>query len=155
MSDVFKISEAASLALHGMSYLGANSGRPVPISEISSALKASQAHLSKVFQRMAREGLVKSMRGPCGGFVLGKRPDRITLLEIYEAIEGPLSKSTCLLEAPVCRGKECILGDLLKKINKEVREHLSKTRLSELRGLFKNGKRETGKTLSDPEQRKE
>ena len=145
MSNVLKISEAASLALHGVTYLAANPGRPVPVAEISVTLKASEAHLSKVFQRMARSGYVKSTRGPKGGFVLAKAPQEITLLELYETIEGPLSDSRCLLEVPVCRGKECIFGRLLTKINREVREHLAKTSLSELTNLFKSKKRSVKK----------
>jgi Rrf2 family protein len=113
----------------------------VPVSEVSTRLKASEAHLSKVFQRMVRGGFVKSIRGPKGGFILAKPPEKIALLQVYETIEGPLSNSRCLLEAPVCRGKECIFGRLLTNVNSEVREHLAETKLSELTGLFKSKKK--------------
>jgi Rrf2 family protein len=145
MAGVLKISEAASLALHGMAYLAANPERPVPIGEISAHLHASEAHLSKVFQRLAHHALVRSVRGPGGGFVLAKAPNSIALLEVYEAIEGPLKSARCLLSTPVCEGKRCIFGDLLVRIDKEVKDHLSKTRLSELTDVFKVGKRKSRK----------
>ena len=96
MKNIIQISEAASLALHGMGLLAYN-GRRMSIHEISDIIGASEAHLSKVFQRLVREDMVRSVRGPGGGFELTRLPENITLLEIYSAIEGTPSTDTCLL----------------------------------------------------------
>jgi DNA-binding IscR family transcriptional regulator len=69
-------------------------------------------------------------------------PDKITLLNIYEEIEGPLPDKHCLLEAPFCNGNDCILGGLLEKVNREVREYLSGTRLSQLKVVYKQRRNE-------------
>ena len=133
MSGVLKISDAASLALHAMSYIALKGGeRPISTGEISQTFGVSEAHLSKVFQRLSRQGLVKTLRGPGGGVTLAKSPKRITLLDIYEAIEGPLKPSNCLLGKRSCEYTECILGDMIVNINKEVKDKLSGTKLSEL-----------------------
>lgn len=132
MTTVLRISQAASLALHTMVFLAANPDSPISTGEVASALRVSEAHLSKVLQRLAKVGLVKSVRGPRGGFVLGKGSDRIALLDVYESIEGPLVASNCLLDAPACGGEPCILGGLLEAMSKQVREYLAGTRLSEL-----------------------
>ena len=131
MTHVLKISDAANLAFHAMVFLAANSDRLVSNHEIATALNVSENHLSKVLQRLAKDGLVKSIRGPKGGFALEKPADQITLLDIFQAIDGPLASSNCLLGNPLCNGK-CILGELLKTMNKQVKDYFSATKISEL-----------------------
>lgn len=132
MANVLKISEALSLALHSMAFLMANHDRLVPTREIASMLGVSEHHLSKVLQRLSHAGLVRSVRGPGGGARLGRDGNSITLLDIYETVEGPLSPSKCLFAAPACNGGMCILGGLLENVNREVITYLKNTRLSEL-----------------------
>lgn len=135
MSSLLKISDAASLALHAMVYLASHEDRPVSTGEIAEVFDISRAHLSKVMQWLSRDGLVDSIRGPKGGFVLGEDPEKITLLDVYESIEGPLEQTECLLETPVCGGC-CILGDLLESVNDQVARRLGGTKLSDLAGVF-------------------
>jgi Rrf2 family protein len=131
MKNIIQISEAASLALHGTGLLAYN-GRRMSIHEISEIINASDAHLSKVFQRLVREGLVRSVRGPGGGFELTRPPENITLLEVYSAIEGIPSSDTCLLRSGTCPFKKCIFGDLIKDLTQRFLEHLESTTLGEL-----------------------
>jgi len=162
MSTVFRLSEAGSLALHATAFLAANpddilsavvqadpnlvamaSTREdkrmrLSAGEIASALNVSEAHLAKVMQRLARAGLVRSVRGPNGGYTLARPSDEIALLDVYEAVEGPLSTDDCLLEEPICSGRTCIFGGLVKKLNTEVREHLAATKLANLRDLYRS-----------------
>jgi len=115
-----------------MTLLATRKERSMTAQEIASTLKASKAHLAKVLQRLAHAGLLRSERGPGGGFTLARPGRQITLLQVYETIEGPLSSSTCLLHTRLCGGKNCILGGLLAKVNAQVREYLAKTRLTDL-----------------------
>jgi Rrf2 family protein len=131
MKNIIQISEAASLALHGTGLLAYN-GRRMSIHEMSEIINASEAHLSKVFQRLVREGLVRSVRGPGGGFELTRAPEEITLLEVYSAIEGIPSSDTCLLRSATCPFKKCIFGDLIKDLTQRFLEHLENTTLGEL-----------------------
>jgi Rrf2 family protein len=130
MSNIVKISEAASLGLHALIVLARDPKNTFSAGEISQILKVSEAHLAKVMQRLVKVGLVHSARGPHGGFVLGKPADQISLLDIYEAIEGPIAEISCLLDKPVCKNGECVFGDLIRNINHQVAEHLAKTKLS-------------------------
>ena len=138
MADVLRISDAASLAMHAMVFMAADPARRLAVGEIATQLHVSEAHLSKVLQRLAKAGLVKSVRGPKGGFVLGKPVDQVTLLDAYEAIEGPLASSHCLLGLTSCSAKRCILGDLAGVVNSRVRDYLAKTRLSKLSDIFRS-----------------
>ncbi len=139
MASVLKISDAASLALHAMGYLAAKPDGVVSTWEIASALQVSENHLAKVLQRLTKAGLVKSNRGPKGGFSLERPGGEITLLEVFEVIEGPLNDTNCLLDNQVCDGCKCMMGNLMGDINNMVREHLSKTNLDELTDIFGGG----------------
>ena len=136
MSRVFRISEAASLAMHTLVLLASNPDRVMATREVARVFGVSEAHLSKVLQRLGRVGLVRSSRGPKGGFVPGRPAEEMTLMDVYEAIEGPLEPSTCLMETPRCSARRCILGDLLQTVNERVEGYLSGTRLSELVDVF-------------------
>lgn len=137
MPDIFRISEAASLALHAMVYLAAFPEEKVTTQTIAEALKASEHHLAKVMQRLAHAGLVVSTRGPAGGFRLNKHADEINLLEIFEAVEGPLEPRACLLGAvPRCGGANCFLGGLNTMIHQQVKNHFAATRLTSLTRIF-------------------
>ena len=138
MANVLKVSEAASLALHTMVLLAASSDRLWSTHDIAGTLDASEAHLSKVLQRLARMDLVKSVRGPKGGFSLVRSPEKTSLLDVYESIEGPLAKTDCLLGHRLCDGTTCILGTLLKNTNREVKEYLSKTKLSGVTDVYRS-----------------
>lgn len=131
MSHWFKISEASSLALHTMAYLAAHPGRLISNRVIARELGVSAAHLSKVLQRLARAGLLESLRGPTGGFRLGRPAGEISLMEVYEAIDGKFQPSSCLLGRPVCRGGKCVLGELGRNLERQTREYLLNTKLSE------------------------
>ncbi|MGD1047914.1 MAG: Rrf2 family transcriptional regulator [Candidatus Krumholzibacteriaceae bacterium] len=139
MSNFIKLSEAASLAFHTATFLAQHPDRLVSSREIANALGASENHLSKVLQRLAHSGIVHSMRGPSGGFRLRTPWEKIRLIEIYEAIEGPLTPGRCFLGLPVCRGNRCALGVLVHKTDEAVRKCLAGTTLSEMAKSFRPG----------------
>ena len=139
MTGTLRISEAASLALHAMALLATRAGEVVSVPEVAGALGVSEAHLAKVLQRLNHAGLVESVRGPRGGFRLAERGRNVSLLKVYESVEGPLPSGQCLLGKPACKLSRCVLGELLKNVNREVREYLSNTKLAELAGAYRNG----------------
>ena len=136
MSKVLRVSDAAALALHAMVFLARNGERKISVPGMADRLDASQAHLSKVLQRLGKAGYVRSARGPTGGFELVRPAEEVTLLEVYEAIEGPLGDVDCLFPSRVCGSDRCILGSLIGDVNREVREYLSRTRISEVTDVY-------------------
>jgi len=123
-----------------MTFLAArDSGGPASSRELASLFDVSEAHLSKVMQRLVRGGLLKSTRGAYGGFVLARDGGSISLLEVYEAVDGPVSLSECLFEKPVCKSGRCIMGSLVSDTNKRVRDYLSGTMLSDLSDVYDGG----------------
>lgn len=137
MSQALRISEAASLGLHSMALLAARTQRPLATHEMAKELRVSEAHLSKVLQRLAKAGLVGATRGPGGGFELAKDPADVSLLEVYETIDGPLGCDECLLGTPTCQGEACLLGDLIKSVNEQMRTYLSSTHLADITRAYR------------------
>ncbi len=120
MSNILKISEAASLALHAMIVLAKNREKPVSVKFIADELEVSANHLSKVMQRLVKSELVNSIKGNGGGFKLALSPGKITFLKVYEAIDGKFRPSGCLLSKNECEPEKCIMGDLVKSVNTQV-----------------------------------
>jgi Rrf2 family protein len=138
MSNILKISEACSLALHSLGLMAAFPDKLFTTHEIAETFQASEAHLSKVLQRLAKADLVNSTRGPHGGFSLSTNPENINLLQVYELIEGSLPDRYCLLNHQICNGSTCILGDLVENITKQARQYLSSTNLADLKPIYMN-----------------
>ena len=132
MAGLVRVSEAASLGLHAAMLLARSSGALVRTRDLGERIGASQAHLVKVLQSLARAGLVETERGPHGGARLARPATAVSLLAVYEAIDGPLQSSACLLAQPICDGRCCLLGEVLHRMNQEAREHMARTTLADV-----------------------
>jgi Rrf2 family nitric oxide-sensitive transcriptional repressor len=132
MADILKISDATALALHSMVHLAQDPAAQSTTADIASAFEASKHHLAKVHQRLTKAGLIISNRGPAGGVVLAKDPAEITLLEIYEVMEGPMVCHPCLFGKSVCPRADCVLGTLLPGLARQVRDYFEETTLAQL-----------------------
>jgi len=88
----------------------------------------------KLLQRLHNAGIVKSTMGPSGGFTLGKSSSKITVRQIVEAIQGPLSLSPCLAKGGFCGlSKNCPINPELCRLQKKINvflDNLSLERLS-------------------------
>lgn len=129
MAHVINFSEAAFIALHGM-VLVARSEELTNVVKISEVLDSSKHHVAKVMQRLVKEGYLNSFRGPTGGFVLKKDPSEITLLELYETIEGKIDIGDCPLDRPVCKFNKCIFNNVTRKMTEEFVEYMRKETLA-------------------------
>lgn len=117
MQNLINFSEAVNLAFHTVGILAGSEETYVRTSTIAELLDVSEHHLQKVHQRLAKMGIVRAVRGPKGGFCLNKPANSITLLEIYEAMEGPLHPNRCLLGRPNCQRQNCLLGTMVDQVN--------------------------------------
>ena len=132
MADILKISDATALALHSMVHLARDPEVKSTTAEIAAFFEASKHHLAKVHQRLTKAGLIYSNRGPAGGVGLAKDPAEITLLDIYEVMEGPMMCHACLFGKDVCPRADCVLGELLPGLARQVKDYFEKTTLAQL-----------------------
>jgi len=101
-----QITRATDYAVRIMVYLAMQPHeRKVPLSELADAGEAPESFASKVLQRLALCGLVNSSRGRRGGFQLARRAETTSLLQVVEAMEGPLQINLCLSGEQTCDRK--------------------------------------------------
>lgn len=104
----------------------------------------------KLMQKLNNAKLVTSCMGPKGGFVLGAEPSKISLLEVVETIQGPISMNRCVLNEDACSRKTiCAVREKLIDIQKNMTRGLAAITLDELtrrrRGNGNAGKRKRRK----------
>ncbi|MBN2804742.1 MAG: Rrf2 family transcriptional regulator [Deltaproteobacteria bacterium] len=129
-----KLSDATNLGFHSLVYLAVNydEKRPVSTLEIAEQFNISANHLSKVLQRLAKARIVKSIRGPKGGFILAKDPADVSLKSIYEAIDGEIiTGDICLLDKKRCNLSMCLLGNLIGDIENMVVKRFEETTIAD------------------------
>ncbi len=136
MKQFLGLSEAGTLALHAMVLLSGRKNQWRSAGKLAQALKAPPSHLAKVMQLLKTNGLVDSVMGPRGGYTLARDSERISLLDIYEAVEGKFLSHECMMPKRTCSGKNCIFGDYLEINIRQFRDYLSRTKLSDLRELY-------------------
>ncbi|MFC2128605.1 RrF2 family transcriptional regulator, partial [Bacteroidota bacterium] len=102
----------------------AKSNKKLNVNEIAKKNQSSRHHIAKVMQQLNKKNIVKSTRGPKGGFELNKKPENITLLEVYEIIDGKIEVSSCPMEYTDCKYKNCVFSDLASKINSDFIKYL-------------------------------
>lgn len=103
-----KLTPAAEFALRGSLILAEYAGgNPVTLDTICAERDLPKQYLVKIFASLARAGLVKPVRGKHGGYLLARDPDKITILEVIEAVEGPLAMNLCQKDPPECEEWDC------------------------------------------------
>ena len=120
MYNLIRINEGVSLGLHGLAFLAQISPERISVKKLASILDVSEAHLAKVFQKLSKVGLIKSTRGPMGGFTLNKLPELISFLDIYEILETKIVKTKCPLGKEKCIFKNCIFSNKLSPISEKI-----------------------------------
>ena len=104
MASITHVSEAVSIGLHTMVLLAKTEKDRLIAREIAATLSISEHHLQKVHQRLKRAGLLRSVRGPGGGVTLALEPSAISMLDIFEAIEGKFVPRTCMVPMAAVEG---------------------------------------------------
>lgn len=128
MSKVVNISEAASIAFHAM-VLIVRSDKPINANKIAERIDSSKHHVAKVLLRLAKEDFIDSLRGPAGGFFMKSKPEEVSFLNIFEAIEGKLKQNKCQMQNPVCSFEKCIYNNIIEKMTCDFIEYLQSQKL--------------------------
>lgn len=130
-----KISRSTGYALVAVGYIAQNyKDGAVLAARISKEYNIPLEYLLKILQQLVRANVLRSKRGPRGGFFLARPSDSVTLLEIIEAVDGPMSSQMHLVEltnnAPFSKKME----EICQKAAEEVREIYNRARLSQMLG---------------------
>jgi Rrf2 family protein len=127
-----KLSQSVAYAVHATLRLSDNQpAAPVSCSRLAEQGKMPERFLLQILRDLAKQGILQSTRGGGGGFMLDRRPEEITLLEVVEAIDGPLTAALPLRNNfPHQAGDR--LYDVLRDITDETRGKLRAIKLSDL-----------------------
>lgn len=129
--QVTRASEYAVLGLIALSRRQV--GEVVMLDRLAGEEDIPVSFLGKIFQSLAKAGLVKSARGSGGGFALARPADGITALEVLEAVEGPLALTRCLDEEAGCEhAGGCALCGLFAEAQDRVKEVFTKATVAQL-----------------------
>ena len=126
-----KISTKSQYGLRAMIYLAKNKDRICSLKEISKKEKISFDYLEKIFLKLEKAGLVRSKKGPLGGYYLAKNPEKIKIGEIISALEKNIFLVKCLDE--ICpQQSKCLAKNFWKKLNDNINKTLNSITLANL-----------------------
>ena len=117
-----------------------NHSRPVSIGSIATQENVSSEFLEQIFFKLKKAGLIRSIRGPGGGFVLNRTPGEISVQDILEAVGETRGLTPCTLRRKtLCdRPEPCAAHDIWSGLQKTMENYLTNVTLKDI--LAKNGK---------------
>ena len=127
------LTRESEYALKGMAWLAMRPpGDVVPLAEIAEVQKLPTTFLAKIFQKLARHGLLDADRGRGSGYMLRGEPSDIRVRDVLEAVEGPMALKRCLLWTGHCSETEpCPLHHRLKPLRSQLDQMLNEVTLAE------------------------
>lgn len=131
-----QITRQADYAVRAVLYLAQlGSERRAATSQIAQEQAIPPSFLAKIVSQLSVAGLLQTSRGARGGVSLAKSPDQISVLEVVEAIDGPILLNECVSNSGVCQfGDTCHLRPLWCDAQAELVSRLSKTTFSDFIG---------------------
>ena len=130
-----RLTTKGEYAVRAMIYLAKAGGNsPVQIREISLSEGISKAYIEQLFNKLRRSGIIKSLRGPSGGYVLGKPANKISIGDIIRSVEGPIFLTICSGKGGFCkRSSSCGSYPVWKKISRQIENVLDSIKLGGLK----------------------
>lgn len=128
-----KLSTKGRYAVTAMLDLTLNRDKgPVTLSEISECQDISLSYLEQLFARLRRNGLVKGVRGPGGGYRLARDPEQISVAEVISAVDEVIDVTRCHGEENCQEGHRCLTHSLWKGLTAEIHDFLHGISLAEV-----------------------
>lgn len=109
--------------------------KPVPLSDIAERQDISLSYLEQMFSRLRRAKLVRSVRGPGGGYLLARAPSEMRVSDIFLAVEDQSREKACSPGMPsLCAGRpdKCATHDLWAELGNEVYKYLSSVTIADV-----------------------
>ena len=130
----YAVTAMLDLAIHG--------GKdPITLADISTRQEISLSYLEQLFSKLRREDLVRSIRGPGGGYQLARAYDRIFVAQIIDAVDESIDATNCQGRGDCNHGEVCLTHHLWQDLSDRIRGFLSGISLEDLvnRGGYRKG----------------
>ena len=134
LDKAMKLSTRGRYAVRAMLDLALQSGdSPTLVKDISERQQISRLYLEQLFTRLKAAGLVRSVRGPRGGFMLTRPPREIRLADIVQAMEGSMAPVECVDTTMLCsRADSCVTRRVWAEVKEATDRVLTATTLEDL-----------------------
>ncbi|MBI3000712.1 MAG: Rrf2 family transcriptional regulator [Deltaproteobacteria bacterium] len=128
------VSRRVDYGLRAVIYLSSqDSGKSCCLAEIAEQQKIPRKFLEKIIQDLTRGGLVKSKRGPDGGYALARAPGEISFQDVIETLDGPIAVNVCMDGHSRCDHlPRCTMRGVWDEVQRRIMEVLTRTTLSDL-----------------------
>jgi Rrf2 family transcriptional regulator, iron-sulfur cluster assembly transcription factor len=129
-----KLTRGGEYAIRGVLYLALQEeGKVSMLSAIAKAQDVPPRFLAKIFQALAKGGVVKSHRGAKGGFSLARPAAEVTVKDVVEAVEGPVYLNVCLAAPGECERTDlCAVHPMWTEAQGKMMEVLGRTNFADL-----------------------
>ena len=119
-----RLSTKGRYGLKAMFDLSLNYGtEPVPLKDVAARQDLSENYLEQLIANLKKAGLVRSVRGAYGGYILARKPSEITVGDVLRAVEGPFGLVDCILEQDpkeCSKYQDCITRIVWEKIRDSI-----------------------------------
>ena len=109
-----------------------NRGNPISLPEIADRQNISLSYLEQLFSRLKKSGLVESIKGPGGGYMLSKGADDIVISEVIQAVDEDLETTACNGKSNCHNNHQCISHNLWQDLGTEIKNFLSDITLQQV-----------------------
>lgn len=131
-----QITRQADYAVRAIMYLAqVEPGQKAATSKIAKEQKIPLSFLAKIIAQLSVAGLLQTMRGARGGVSLARKPEKISMLEVVEAIDGPIQLNECVRRRHKCPLKGCPMKSVWRDAQADLVKRLKSTDF----GQFVNG----------------
>ncbi len=131
-----KLSTKGRYAVMAMADLASSSkGSPVALADIAERQEISLSYLEQLFGKLRKGGLVKSVRGPGGGYLLSCPPPQMRIADIILAVDEPIQTTRCTVGSPAgCHQNKgrCLTHDLWEELGNQIHRYLSSVSLEDV-----------------------
>lgn len=124
----YAVMAMADLALH-------SKGKPVALADIAERQEISLSYLEQLFGKLRRGGLVRSVRGPGGGYLVARDIEDLRISDVIIAVDEPIKATRCAPGSPAgCHGAKgrCITHDLWQELGNQIFMFLSSVSLADV-----------------------
>jgi Rrf2 family protein len=137
-----RLSPAAEFAVRGVLVLAEGYGEgPVTLDTICKMRDLSKQYLVKIFASLSRAKLITPVRGKKGGYLLARDPKGITVLDVIEAVEGPVMLNFCQTSPPQCEQYGCPMREVWAELQDTIRTKLESMTLADCVAGVKKSKK--------------
>ena len=110
-------------------------GKPVALAEIAESQEISLSYLEQLFARLRKGGLVQSVRGPGGGYMLSHAPEQIRVSDVILAVDEPIRATRCMPGMPsgcLSNKTRCLTHDLWEELGHHIHIYLNSVSIADI-----------------------